>query len=925
VQCKQVLTGACQTNPVFWHKMGMYVIDGGPEAGPGKQNLTEGDLRQYTAEFMLTRGPYAMLGYSWYGCTGSANDGGKGRYPGYHDHDPPRAMEWDVDFGEPSGPCKETAAGSGRFSRNWGRATVTWDCATNHGDIEMKAGFERELADPPLKGKAAWSGQRSVPTIDVEYVAPYLGKLAAQRHLRLGAALIEHVLMGQPSEDRRRFGELFGSGGQFYLVSPDSAFKWHWLETNPGHCNWSRPDAAVADILKRGASVRGSAGGVWPIHNPAWLAQRAPALSVTQLRTLLTEHITAVVGRYKGGRVLAWDIVNEPLVNFPPSACGRTNWSCALFRDTTWSGATPVDWTRVEAIDPAAQKALGAGAYLALALQAARAADGHAELMINEYNIHSMAENKTHLFLAMVADLLEAGAPLDGVGIQMHLEDQYSAYEPAAFAEVVDRINALGLDVHISELDVAPTCSRCYGNATTAAAMLARQGVIYASVLGVCLRAKRCSALVMWSATDAHTDRGNLSAAPGMALIDNEYRAKPALFAMADALTMMKTDDDNGNGSSSSFTIDNLHARLDTAGRVIDAHSGNILEHNGTYFMYGDHYESTNVIRDPHGSACYTSTDMQSWTLRSRMIWKNGSAGVYPLGGYYTPSVLYDPKRKRFVGWVSGPSARGCTGHNCSATGGGWSVGVSSDGITFSFLANPRTPSHGNMQSVFIDDDGVGYMAYRRNAPFGIVYIAQLSDDYTSVVNYSITASDPDKSAITEKGCEGVSIFKRRGRGSSLSYYLLMGSGCCQCKWGSNLIVWQAPSIRGPWRRSNDINPIANSSVSAWCATAESHKSAPADVCRHVAVNGQLNAIGVLRKAGGGSVILALIDRWMTAPDANPAQNATDCSPASNAKNAASYVHGNDFQYWVPLQFSANGNGSVVPLRPFEASIRVQL
>ena len=429
---------------------------------------------------------------------------------------------------------------------------------THQGDIEIKAGFEHELADPPLKGKAAssWSGQqRSVPTIDVEpVVVPSLGKLAAQRYLRLGAALIEHVLMGPPSEDRRRFGELFGSGGQFYLVSPDSAFKWHWLETSPGHCNWSRPDAAVADILKRGASVRGSAGGVWPIHNPAWLAKRASALSATQLRTLLTEHITAVVGRYKGRRVLAWDVVNEPLVNFPPSACGRTNWSCALFRDTTWSGATPVDWTRVEAIDPATQKALGAGAYLALALQAARAADPHAELMINDYNIHTMSENKTHLFLAMVADLLEAGAPLDGVGIQMHLEDQYSAYEPAAFAEVVERINALGLDVHISELDVAPTCSRCYRNATTAAAMLARQGVIYASVLGVCLRAKRCSALVMWSATDAHTDRGNLSATPGMALIDNEYRAKPALFAMADVLTMMKTDDGSASLQKSQIT-----------------------------------------------------------------------------------------------------------------------------------------------------------------------------------------------------------------------------------------------------------------------------------------------------------------------------------------------------------------------------------
>ena len=138
-----------------------------------------------------------------------------------------------------------------------------------------------------------------------------------------------------------------------------------------------------------------------------------------------------------------------------------------------------------------------------------------------------------------------------------------------------------------------------------------------------------------------------------------------------------------------------------------------------------------------------------------------------------------------------------------------------------------------------------------------------------------------------------------------------MGSGCCQCKWGSNLILWQSRDICGPWSRSVDINPVSNSSSRAWC--------------RHAAVDGQLNAIGVLRKEGGGndSVILALIDRWMTGPGANPDQNTTGCSVASNAKNSEAYVHGDDAQYWVPLSFSANG--TVLPLRPFQASIRVNL
>ena len=333
---------------------------------------------------------------------------------------------------------------------------------------------------------------------------PSLGRLASKRGLHLGAALIEHVLAGQPSADRTAYGNLFGNtdGAQFYIASPDSAFKWHWLEPSDGNCNWNRSDAAVAAILFRNISVRGSAGGVWPIHNPPWLSKRARSLSPLQLRAVLVKHMASIVGRYKG-RVGSWDVVNEPLINFPPSSCGKSNWSCALFRSSTWTGSTPVDWTRIEPRPSSPEESLGAGAYLAASLQAARTADPAAILMLNEYDIHSLANNKTHLFLAMLEDLVKAGAALDGVGIQMHLEDKYSTYSPTALAEVIDRINVMGLDVHISELDMAPSCSRCYANATTPAEKLARQGEIYASVLHVCLAAKRCSALVMWSARPA--------------------------------------------------------------------------------------------------------------------------------------------------------------------------------------------------------------------------------------------------------------------------------------------------------------------------------------------------------------------------------------------------------------------------------------
>lgn len=70
--------------------------------------------------------PYAMLGYSWCGCT----NGEQMR---------PRAAEWDEDFGSPSnGACSETSAGSGVFSREYTKATVSWDCNAMHGTITRK-------------------------------------------------------------------------------------------------------------------------------------------------------------------------------------------------------------------------------------------------------------------------------------------------------------------------------------------------------------------------------------------------------------------------------------------------------------------------------------------------------------------------------------------------------------------------------------------------------------------------------------------------------------------------------------------------------------------------------------------------------------------------------------------------------------------
>lgn len=42
--------------------------------------------------------------------------------------------------------------------------------------------------------------------------------------------------------------------------------------------------------------------------------------------------------------------------------------------------------------------------------------------------------------------------------------------------------------------------------------------------------------------------------------------------------------------SARTVTIFNNRARRDTTGEYVDAHDGKIVEHNGTYFLYGEAY-----------------------------------------------------------------------------------------------------------------------------------------------------------------------------------------------------------------------------------------------------------------------------------------------------------------------------------------------
>ena len=88
-----------------------------PGCGGSDSNITDPDTD--IAAFLLTRGPYAWLGHGWSGCS--------------KQYERPAGL--DVDYGVPHGLCVESANGSGVFTREWSKASVTLDCNTWSGSI----------------------------------------------------------------------------------------------------------------------------------------------------------------------------------------------------------------------------------------------------------------------------------------------------------------------------------------------------------------------------------------------------------------------------------------------------------------------------------------------------------------------------------------------------------------------------------------------------------------------------------------------------------------------------------------------------------------------------------------------------------------------------------------------------------------------
>jgi endo-1,4-beta-xylanase len=287
---------------------------------------------------------------------------------------------------------------------------------------------------------------------------------------------------------------------EYSLLTVGNDLKWAAVRPSRDVFNFQNADDIVSFAEQHGMKVRGHTL-VWWNSLPIWLT--GGTWTRNELIGILRDHIKTVVGRYKG-RILAWDVVNEAFT------------ANGFLMNSIWLNGIGPD-------------------YIEMAFQWAHEADPNCLLFLNEDGSEGLGVGSDRIY-NFVADLLARGIPINGVGLQMHLDSNYVAtgggltLTPADVQANMARLGALGLQVHITEMDVRIPVP-------ASEAVLIAQADVYRQMLQTCLSVPACTALVTWGLTDKVSWIPGFFPGLGAALpFDENYKPKPAYAALQQTL-----------------------------------------------------------------------------------------------------------------------------------------------------------------------------------------------------------------------------------------------------------------------------------------------------------------------------------------------------------------------------------------------------
>lgn len=187
-------------------------------------------------------------------------------------------------------------------------------------------------------------------------------------------------------------------------------FYWGRFEPQRGEPDTVRLQRAARWFQQRGIAVKGHPLA-WHTVQPDWLL----GLPVDEVERLQRERIRREVANFEG-LVDTWDVINEVVIM--PNFAGGDN------------GITPL------------ARARGRIPMIRMAFEEARAANAHATLLLNDFDLSNAYE-------CLIEGVLEAGIEIDAIGLQTHMHQGYWGED--AMLAMVDRFARYALPLHLTE------------------------------------------------------------------------------------------------------------------------------------------------------------------------------------------------------------------------------------------------------------------------------------------------------------------------------------------------------------------------------------------------------------------------------------------------------------------------------------------
>lgn len=412
-------------------------------------------------------------------------------------------------IGGPSTGSGEATTGSGTGSGSGGAASTASSATQGGVDGATSTSNTGGTAGGSAATSGGGSGGSEPCAVDHGGEIPSLKEYYAD-HFAMGVAI------------DTRYAEYDALLTKHYnSVTAEDQMKFDALQPSEGNFSYGTADQMVNYAVSKGMQVRGHAL-VWHRQTPSWVFSG----SANQVLERMRSHITNVMQHFRG-KVQVWDVVNEAIMD---DGSYRTN-NEGEGQNSGWYGA------------------LGES-YIAEAFIAARAADPDAKLFYNDYyNYHPVRRQAIY---DMLAGLLADDVPIDGVGLQAHLNlapgtdpNEQSYHQTVAnLEEAIEMYSSLGLDVQITEMDVSLylrgityTMDQFYTPEKVTEAVLEQQAERYREFFDMFREhSDAISSVTTWGIVDSNTWLSEFESRRQdfPLLFDGNHEPKPAFWAVVD-------------------------------------------------------------------------------------------------------------------------------------------------------------------------------------------------------------------------------------------------------------------------------------------------------------------------------------------------------------------------------------------------------